>query len=281
VKVVSWNIERGLRLRDVTEILRRQGASLVLLQEVDLNSRRTGRRSIAEELAHSLRMPYLFAAEFEELSQGNRDSPAYHGQAILTSLAVSSPRIIRFAHQTAFWKSRWYLPNWSVFQRRTGGRLALVAEVEVGGRLLVIYNAHLESRGSEQLRRVQIDEILADTRRYPADTPILIAGDLNTRKPSSPVVAALLGAGFHMAVGQQVTTTRGAPLDWIFVRGPLTFEKGAIHGDAKASDHFPLTVVIQLDPRSASRARENIEWHRKHVIFASIPGCAWSMQKLL
>jgi endonuclease/exonuclease/phosphatase family metal-dependent hydrolase len=248
VKVVSWNIERGLQLRDVTEILQRQGASLILLQEVDLNSRRTERRNIAEELAQSLRMPYLFAAEFEELGQGSRDVPAYHGQAILTSLAVSSPRIIRFKHQTGFWRPRFYLPNWSVFQRRTGGRLALVTEVDVGGRPLAVYNAHLESRGSEQLRMMQIEEILADTRRYPVDVPILIAGDFNTRKAPTPVVTALLEAGFRIAVGQQVTTTRGAALDWIFVRGPLTFEAGAIHGDIKASDHFPLTVVIHLDP---------------------------------
>jgi endonuclease/exonuclease/phosphatase family metal-dependent hydrolase len=212
---------------------------------VDLNSRRTGRRNIAEELARSLRMPYLFAAE---LGQGSRDSPAYHGQAILTSLAASSPRIIRFAHQTGFWKPRWYLPNWSVFQRRAGGRLALVAEVDVGGRPLVVYNAHLESRGSEQLRKLQIEEILADTRRYPADAPILIAGDFNTRRTSTPVVAALLKAGFDIAVGNKVTTPRGSALDWIFVRGPLLFEKGAIHSDTKASDHFPLSVVIHLDP---------------------------------
>jgi endonuclease/exonuclease/phosphatase family metal-dependent hydrolase len=248
VKVLSWNIERGLRLPDVTEILRRHGASLVLLQEVDLNSRRTGRRNIAEELARSLRMPYLFAAEFEELGQGSRDSPAYHGQAILTSLTASSPRIIRFEHQTGFWRPRSYLPNWPVFQRRTGGRLALVAEVDVAGRRLVVYNAHLESRGSEQLRKVQIEEILADSRRYPADAPILIAGDFNTRRTSTPAIAALLQAGFRMAVGQQVTTTRGSALDWIFVRGPLTFEKGAIHSDTKASDHFPLTMVIHFDP---------------------------------
>jgi endonuclease/exonuclease/phosphatase family metal-dependent hydrolase len=108
-------------------------------------------------------MAYLFAAEFEELGQGGRDSPAYHGQAILTPLAASSPRIIRFAHQTGFWRPRWYLANWSLFQRRTGGRLALVAEVEIAGRRLVIYNAHLESRGSEELRKLQIVEILADT----------------------------------------------------------------------------------------------------------------------
>ena len=56
VKVLSWSIERGLRLPVITEILRRHGASLVLLQEVDLNSRRTERRNIAHELAHSLRI---------------------------------------------------------------------------------------------------------------------------------------------------------------------------------------------------------------------------------
>ena len=52
---------------------------------------------------------------------------------------------------------------------------------------------------------------------------------------------------FHITAGQQVTTIRGSALDWIFVRGPLKFEKGLIHSDAKASDHFPLTAVIHLD----------------------------------
>lgn len=241
----------------VSEFLQRQSAALFLLQEVDVNARRTGRRNIAEELSRSLRMPYLFAVEFEELGQGRPDSPAYHGQAILTALPASSTRIIRFEHQTGYWRPRPYLPNWQVFQRRTGGRLALVAELEIAGRRLVVYNAHLESRGSEQLRKAQIEEILADTRRYPPDAPILIAGDFNTRKTSSPVVAALLGAGFHMVVGQQVTTTRGSALDWIFVRGPLTYEKGAIHKDAKASDHFPLTAFIQLRQRRASPSGED------------------------
>jgi endonuclease/exonuclease/phosphatase (EEP) superfamily protein YafD len=68
---------------------------------------------------------------------------------------------------------------------------------------------------------VQIEEILADTRRYLADAPILIAGDFNTWRTSTPVVAALLKAGFDFAVGNKVTTPRGSALDWIFVQGPL------------------------------------------------------------
>jgi endonuclease/exonuclease/phosphatase family metal-dependent hydrolase len=248
IKVLTWNIERGLRLPEVTEVLLRHGPALLLLQEVDVNARRTGRRNIAEELARSLRMPYLFAAEFEELGQGAHDSPAYHGQAILTTLPASSARIIRFKQQTSFWRPRPYMPDWPAFQRRKGGRLALVSEVDVAGRRLVVYNAHLESRESEQLRKAQLDEILADTRRYPADTPILIAGDFNTRTAASPVIDALLKAGFQMAAGGEVTTARGLALDWIFVRGAQRSEQGMIHSDTKASDHFPLTVVVHFNP---------------------------------
>ncbi len=247
LKVVSWNIERGLQFPAVAAQLRRQAPALVLLQEVDRNSRRTARRDIAEELARDLGLSYLFAAEFEELGQGSRDAPAYHGQAILTALPAASPRVIRFQRQTGYWRPRGYMPNWAIFQRREGGRLALVAELQTARQRFVVYNAHLESRGPEDLRLSQIEDVLADTRRYPADTPILIAGDLNTRSPSSPVVEALLQAGFRKAVGDEVTTTRGAALDWIFTRGPVSFQESMVHLDVRASDHFPLSVRIRLD----------------------------------
>ncbi|HSW51347.1 MAG TPA: hypothetical protein VLH09_14275, partial [Bryobacteraceae bacterium] len=165
LKVVSWNIERGLQLPAVAAELRRQSPALALLQELDWNARRTARKNIAEELARDLGLSYLFAAEFIELGQGGGDAPAYHGQAILTALRVSSSRVIRFQRQTSSWKPRWYMPNWAVFQRREGGRLALVAEVESSGRRLVVYNVHLESRGPEDLRLGQIEEILDDSRR--------------------------------------------------------------------------------------------------------------------
>lgn len=252
--VLSWNIERGQKLPDVIDVIWRQGACLILLQEVDVNARRTGRLNIAEELAGNLRMPYYFATEFEELGQGSRKSPAYQGQATLTWLAASSTRIIRFEHQSGFWGPRPHIPNWSVFQRRKGGRLALVAELEVGGRLLVVYNVHLESREGEDLRKAQMEEILNDSLRYPPDTPLLIAGDFNTRVTSSPVLSLLAQAGFRMAAGNQVTTKRGLPLDWIFIRGPIESENAAVHKDVKASDHLPLTVDIRLETDSSAPA---------------------------
>ena len=41
LRVLSWNIERGLQLPKILDFLRTIDADLLLLQEVDLNGRRT------------------------------------------------------------------------------------------------------------------------------------------------------------------------------------------------------------------------------------------------
>jgi endonuclease/exonuclease/phosphatase family metal-dependent hydrolase len=81
---VDWNINRGLKLAGIIGFLRGTGADLILLQECDLNARRTNRINIAEEIARQLKMNYVFGREFQELTQGSTDSPAYHGQATLS-----------------------------------------------------------------------------------------------------------------------------------------------------------------------------------------------------
>jgi endonuclease/exonuclease/phosphatase family metal-dependent hydrolase len=246
-KLVTWNIERGQQLAAVTAALERLAPSVALLQEVDVHAARTGRKHVAEELARKLGMNYLFAPEFDELGQGQKGKPAYHGQAILTAWHIASARMLRFRQQTDYWQPRWFLPNWALLQRRDGGRLALAAELGTGPRRMVVYDVHLESRGPEDLRLRQIEDVLADVHRYPADTPIVIAGDLNTRRPDPPATAALVKAGFRKAMGQEVTTTHGTALDWVFVRGPLVFAEGTIHRSIQASDHFPLSVRIRWE----------------------------------
>jgi len=247
LNVASWNIERGEQLQAIGAALKQFSSSLVFIQECDMHARRTGNRNVAEHLARALELNYLFAAEFEELGQRVGRQPAYHGQAILTALPVSSARILRFREQTGHWQPRWYLPNWAIFQRRTGGRIALAVELGNGAQPLVVYNVHLESRGGEEIRLRQMEDVLEDAGRYSSDTPVVLAGDLNTRQADSPVIGALLKAGFRKAVGNEVTTSRGAALDWVFVRGPLNFANGVIHRDVQASDHFPLTVQIKFE----------------------------------
>ncbi|MBN2338729.1 MAG: endonuclease/exonuclease/phosphatase family protein [Acidobacteria bacterium] len=243
---LSWNIERGENLPGIARFLEEHRPALALLQEVDVDASRSGRVHVAGTLASGLGAHYLFAPEFEELGQGSGRRPAWHGQAVLTRLPVSSARILRFRSRSDFWRPRWYLPNWAFLQRRRGGRNALALELGEGGRRLVVYNVHLESRGEETLRLRQMEEVTADLGRYPAETPILVAGDLNTRADDSPVVRALLDAGFRIAAGGEVTTRRGKALDWVFVRGPVEVERALVHREVDASDHYPITFRLKL-----------------------------------
>ncbi len=83
IRVVSWNINRGLQLNGIINFLGASSADLILLQETDINARRTGRHNIPRKIAQALRMDYIFGREFEELAQGSRTNPAYHGQTTL------------------------------------------------------------------------------------------------------------------------------------------------------------------------------------------------------
>ena len=179
IRVVDWNIDRGLQLSGIIEFLADAKADLIILQEVDINARRTHRLNVAREIAQKLRLNYVFGREFQELTQGSRTSPAYHGQATLSAWPLSNPRILRFQRQSNFWRPRWYLPDIEPFQERIGGRMALVSEVNIAGKLLVSYNLHLESRGDNNLRRSQLLECLDDSGQYKSTVPVVLAGDLN------------------------------------------------------------------------------------------------------
>src|ERR1700676_3544213 len=80
IRIVSWNINRGLQLTGIVNFLEATAADLILLQESDINARRAGRRNIPRIIAQALRMDYIFGCEFEELAQGTEASPAYHGE---------------------------------------------------------------------------------------------------------------------------------------------------------------------------------------------------------
>src|SRR5260221_10936616 len=165
IRVVNWNINRGLRLQRVIEFLASAKADVFLLQESDLNARRTHHLNVAKEIAQKLQMNYVFGREFQELTQGSRTSPAYHGQATLSRWPLSNSRIIRFRKQSNFWRPHWFLPEIEPFQERLGGRIALVSDINIAGKMITTYNLHLESRGDDGCHAAQLGETLDDRRR--------------------------------------------------------------------------------------------------------------------
>ncbi|HZU28277.1 MAG TPA: endonuclease/exonuclease/phosphatase family protein [Bryobacteraceae bacterium] len=251
IRILDWNIDRGARFEQVLQSIERFRPDLCLLQEVDVNAARSGRVNVADQLARALRLNYVFGQAFEELGQGNPEAPAIQGQATLSAWPLLNTRIIHYNRQTGFWAPRPWLPNRvPLLQRRAGGRIGLVSEINVGGRTMVVYNLHLESRGPGRARWLQLRETIADARRYSADTPILLAGDLNTKYAASRFTGLLERNGFHDCLdGHSGKTHRIiGRLDWIFVRGPLACSSAEVDHEARGSDHFPLTAVLRMKP---------------------------------
>lgn len=254
IRVVDWNINRGDKLSGVIDFLASQNADLLVLQEVDMNTRRARRLNVAEEVARALGMNYVFGCEFQELAEGSHGSPAYTGQATLSRWPLYNPRLIRFQRQSGFWHPRWWVPNAPIFQERLGGRIALVTEARIAGRPLAVYNLHLESRGDDQLRASQLREVLAGTMTLPPSTPVIVAGDMNF-DTSQPAAAGLVEhSGLCDLIGpHSVPTTprrlfhSGQAIDRALVRGPVRSKDITVHRSVEASDHYPLSFRLNFD----------------------------------
>jgi endonuclease/exonuclease/phosphatase family metal-dependent hydrolase len=252
LRIVDWNIDRGLQLSAIIDFLASTQADILILQEVDLNARRTHQLNIAEEIARKLQMNYVFGREFQELVQGSKTSPAYHGQAILARWPIANPRLIRFSRQSHFWQPHWFVPKIEPFQERLGGRIALIAEINVAGSKIVIYNLHLESRGNDELRLAQVQEVLADVARQNPECSVIVAGDFNLDASKNDPASAFATAGFQdaIAVPQMPTTPSrhllepGRRIDWAFIRGPIRATSGRVHNQVKASDHYPISFTL-------------------------------------
>lgn len=262
IVLVNWNIERGVRYPDILQAFR-EGleADVYVLQEVDLHTRRAGYRNVAEELARALGVNYVFGIEFEELAQARPELPSYHGQAVLSRLPINRPRVLRFRHQLHNWGRQW-LPRWSWCQPRRGGRMTLVVEIPLGDQNHVIYNTHIESKADDVRKALQMREILEDIEiHYPAGTPVIVAGDLNTREGlDSPVVRELKARGFRDTLekvwgAHQFTTRSKERKDWIFLRH-VDFV-GAEIRRSEISDHYPLVVELAVPAAGLDREEQN------------------------
>jgi endonuclease/exonuclease/phosphatase family metal-dependent hydrolase len=245
LRVVTWNIEQGVRFGDIAGQLRRMEADVVLLQEADIACRRSGNRNVPRDMAHALEMNWVAAGEFQEIGESSKGVPALTTQAILSRYPIAAASTIRFSSQALL---RWKL---SPVQPRRGARIALKART-AGAQ---IYNTHIESGGNEALRTRQIRQILDDASRSDAEGgPAVIAGDFNNIPASrSPMFRVLEEAGFENALEgkapARTSTGNKHPIDWIFVKGFAA--DGEVLDTGEASDHF--AVIAELRPTAPQR----------------------------
>jgi endonuclease/exonuclease/phosphatase family metal-dependent hydrolase len=101
-----------------------------------------------------------------------------------------------------------------------------------------------------------LNEILADAKEhYSAETPIVLAGDFNTKYNSGAFAAKLRRAGWTSAFGKRTPRTHRfiCSLDWLLVRGPLDVRRGKVIHGAGASDHFPIFAVVSTSASPTAR----------------------------
>lgn len=252
IRLVSWNVNRGLHLTEIIEFLAAASADLILLQETDVHARRTRYINVPREIARALKMNYVFGREFEELGQGKRGCPAFHGQTTLSRFPLSNPRILRFRRQSRFWQPRWFIPRLQTFQRRLGARMALICEISIQGRTMDVYNAHLESRGNDELRYSQLSETLSEAESNSGKAHLIVAGDLNfniSRGPAASLIADMqLDSPFDRLAGKKTVRDRGnavcTAIDWILTDKTLRSSDPEIHDSICTSDHYPLSLEI-------------------------------------
>ena len=172
--VLMFNMERGVRLAEIGEFLRDcpsvQPFDLILANELDDGCARSGNRNTARALAESFGLNYAWGLEFIELVDDGNEK-GYHGNAVFSRWPIRRAGVIRLPEQY-----NWYFDR----QRRIGGRLAVFAELDVGGRPLGAVSIHLENRTHGEGRRLQMEAILNAVERELPDMPLILGGDLNT-----------------------------------------------------------------------------------------------------
>ena len=129
--------------------------------------------------------------------------------------------------------------------------MALLSDANIGGKTIATYNIHLESRGDDQLRFAQLEEVLEDTERHSPNTAVLLTGDFNMDVSQGPAAGAITRAQFQdgFANHHEPTTPgsfleHGRVIDWIFTRGRVRSIKPHVHRSVSASDHYPLSINV-------------------------------------
>jgi endonuclease/exonuclease/phosphatase family metal-dependent hydrolase len=240
VRVLVFNIHAGKdasgkdNIADVARLVRSSGADLVLLQEVDRNTNRSGRVDQLQALIDATGFSGVFGRSLDyDGGQYGIAALARHGFIYDETIALPVTPI----------------------QERAGGshepRAALLAvAVSAVGRLQSV-STHLDPSATDSYRRQEIEGVLNLVKsRLSSATPVLLGGDFNS-EPQSPVATRLREAGLRDAWaecgrGDGFTYPADRPakrIDYVFLAGTLRCTTAEVI-DTQASDHRPLLVTV-------------------------------------
>lgn len=235
IRVLSYNIHHAnppskpeqIDLEAIANVIKKQQPDLVALQEIDVNTGRSGPYHQAEELGKRTNMEVYFAKAIDY------DGGEY-GVAILS----------RFPMQN---KQKYALPS----NPETGGepRILATADVELpDGQLLTFACTHMDAQKNPENRHMQIRKIIDVLKQ--SSNPVILAGDLNDTIGSETI--QVLDESFQRTCNDcEPTVPADNPvkaIDFIAFKPEAKFEvlQHQSIDEGYASDHAPVFSVLKL-----------------------------------
>lgn len=238
LRVLTYNIHHGegvdrkLDLDRIAKVIRESGADLVALQEVDVETTRTGKVHQAKALAEKLGYHWVFGPAID-FQGGN------YGNAVLSRWPI-----IDIDFQP--------LPN----PGKTEARSRLDAQIEVPGLGDIVLASTHFSHDSAASRVEQAKAVAKAAEPYKHAKLTLLAGDLNAA-PDATELKPLADHWHDPAVGVDppvFTVPVGKPtkqIDYVLIGKPFanawTATVRAVD-EPTASDHRPLLVTLTVKP---------------------------------
>lgn len=268
IKLLSWNIERGYEPKSIIDYIKNENPSIICLQEVDWNNKRTDEKDVLGFIAEELKMNGYFLTEFIEIESPKRSKVlqggGVHGNAILSKIQPKKVFGVNLPVEYDWGNS---------VQKRIGSRNAICAEFNIANRRVVICSTHLEDKVSNPIRRiVQFDKLYKKLENDGYEH-MIIAGDMNTIYNrisglfnfSDPIIKdgkkikqsekVYWSNNFLKSLGLSDPFKKSdwtlkkhfiykEKLDWIILKNIAVNDKGV--GGFNTSDHKPLWITIDI-----------------------------------
>jgi endonuclease/exonuclease/phosphatase family metal-dependent hydrolase len=233
-RVMTYNIHHGagldgkVDLQRIADLIKREQADIVALQEVDKGVQRTAKRDCPAELAALTGMSCVFSNNFH--FQGGE-----YGNAVLTRFPIKR------------WTNRHYKMLRPDEQR---GLLQLVLDVR--GRELVFLDTHVDFRGDDTERLLNVAEIAEAIQAY-RGRPMILCGDFNDTPGSrthQKIAQVFEDAWMIAGKGDGFTIPAEKPrkrIDfiWLSKEPPITALRAWVP-ESEASDHLPVVGEFRL-----------------------------------
>lgn len=241
LRVLVFNIHAGKdaqgvdNLERVAAVVRETGADIVLLQEVDKFTTRSGK---VDQIATLTKLTGYKGSFGKTLDYQGGD----YGIAVLSRWNIISDTLI-------------HLPV-NPPQARAGGsyepRGALRVSIAAPGGAIHVVNTHLDASGADSFRRQEIPQVLAtgEAMKKPGAL-VLVGGDLNSEPPSEVLgivrAAKWVDLWTTCGRGNDLTYPQGKPvkrIDYLLAAPGVVCKKASVL-TSDASDHR--AVLFEID----------------------------------